>query len=206
MKTHRNCIVIVAVAAVLLSSSLSIGASVEVTGDFKLNGAGSGVVFPDGTVQTTASAPTWHQILPEGQRFVLVMDNYAVLDKETGLVWVRSPRTRASWYNAEEQCTASYNAGRFGWRLPTIQELASLIQYHGAELPWFLPIGHPFDLEWDYNWVEHWSITTHAAHPSGAWAVHFYALGWDGTPVIPVDKDTLLHVWCVRGGSGPDSQ
>ena len=91
MRTHRNCIVIVAVTAVLLSSSLSIGASVEVTGDFKVNGAGSGVVFPDGTVQTTAAAPTWHQILPAAQRFVMVMNNQAVLDRETGLVWEKSP-------------------------------------------------------------------------------------------------------------------
>ena len=33
--------------------------------------------------------PTWSQKLPAAQRFVIVLDGAAVLDKETGLVWER---------------------------------------------------------------------------------------------------------------------
>ena len=34
--------------------------------------------------------PTWSQILPASERFVLVMGDEAVLDKETGLVWAKN--------------------------------------------------------------------------------------------------------------------
>ena len=37
--------------------------------------------------------PTWSQKLPAAQRFVIVLDGAAVLDKETGLVWEKSPDT-----------------------------------------------------------------------------------------------------------------
>ena len=35
--------------------------------------------------------PVWSQILPASERFELVLDGKAVLDKETGLVWERTP-------------------------------------------------------------------------------------------------------------------
>ena len=78
--------------------------------------------------------PTWSQKLPAAQRFVIVLDGEAVLDKETGLVWERSPKVRIppwdqylyNWTQAIGSCTTSYVGGRMGWRLPTIQELASL--------------------------------------------------------------------------------
>src|SRR3972149_10444596 len=52
-----------------------------------------------------------------------------VLDKETGLVWERNPYSiPQSWYAAHYICIAeTYYSGRGGWRLPTIQELASLV-------------------------------------------------------------------------------
>ncbi len=199
MKTHRNCIVIVAVAAVLLSSSLSIGASVEVTGDFKLNGAGSGVVFPDGTVQTTASSPTWHQILSAAERFVLVMNNNeAVLDKETGLVWEKSPGTGLNtWTDAITLCFDKFLGGRKGWRLPTIEELASLTLVNLSPPDWTsLPAGHPF---MNVTRSGYWSATTFAPLPSHALRVHF-GLG----SVYAGDKTDPVAAWCVRGGQGVD--
>ena len=58
MNRQRTCLVIVAIAVMVFSSALSFAApltSVEVTGDFKVSGAGSGVVFPDGTRQMSAA-------------------------------------------------------------------------------------------------------------------------------------------------------
>ncbi len=37
-------------------------------------------------VPTTQTQPSWDQVLPASERFVLVMGGAAVLDKETGLV------------------------------------------------------------------------------------------------------------------------
>lgn len=35
--------------------------------------------------------PTWSHTMPAAQRFEVVFDGEAVLDKETGLVWEQSP-------------------------------------------------------------------------------------------------------------------
>src|SRR5262245_29501247 len=35
--------------------------------------------------------PVWNRVLPDNDRFQLVMGDVAVLDKETGLVWQRVP-------------------------------------------------------------------------------------------------------------------
>lgn len=57
-----------------------------------------GIMFPDGTLQTTANIGPWGQILPATKRFKLVMGGAAVLDQKTGLVWEKSPSTTTkSW-------------------------------------------------------------------------------------------------------------
>lgn len=116
-----------------------------------------GVKLPDGTVQTTASAPTWHQILPAAQRFVLVMNNNeAVLDKETGLVWEKSPTSNTSaWTAAISYCRGKAVGSRKGWRLPTVEELASLVDTAMSNPA--LPSGHPFI---NAQAVGYWSVTT----------------------------------------------
>ena len=182
----------------LLSSSLSIGASVEVTGDIKLNGTGSGVVFPDGTVQTTAAAPTWHQILPAAQRFVMVMSNQAVLGKETGLVWEQAPSTSTStWPSVQIHCNEMTLGNRKGWRLPTVQELASLVDPTQSDP--VLPAGHPFT---NVQSTGYWSATTVATNTSNAWVVDFD----DGSVVGWNKSGSAWFVWCVRGGQGVDPQ
>jgi hypothetical protein len=91
--------------------------------------------------------PAWSQTLPAGQRFVLVMGGAAVLDKETGLVWEKSPSSRDStWLDAQLHCNVNSAGGRFGWRLPVIQELASLIDPSVPEPGPTLPPGHPFTI------------------------------------------------------------
>jgi hypothetical protein len=81
--------------------------------------------------------PAWDQSLPVATRFVVLTNwaSAAVLDKETGLVWERSPSsTTFKWQNAidptlsaRRHCTALITGGRKGWRLPPTPELASLI-------------------------------------------------------------------------------
>src|SRR3984893_6524811 len=79
------------------------------------------------------ATPSWDQKLVYFQRFICVTDwnNEAVLDKETGLVWQRSPLVHnGAGVNFVDAVRACYNAdtgARMGWRLPTPEELTSLI-------------------------------------------------------------------------------
>jgi hypothetical protein len=124
----------------------------------------------------------------------------AVLDKETGLVWERSPdTTMRDWYSAKSQCYRSKLANRKGCRLPTVEELASLVddtQTYPA-----LPLGHPFNVQSGI----YWSSTTYASYatiplPPSAWHVGFSNGG------VNVDgKSNGYYVWCVRGGQGHDA-
>jgi hypothetical protein len=77
--------------------------------------------------QAEAAQPEWSNKIGGAARFKLVLDNAAVLDKETNLVWERSPDTSGgNWTDAQSFCSTRSVGGRKGWRLPTIQELASL--------------------------------------------------------------------------------
>jgi hypothetical protein len=154
--------------------------------------------------QTTANGPyyatpSWDQQLPASTRFI-VLSNWssaAVLDRETGLVWEQSPSTTgANWYNQSFHCMNLNTGGRTGWRLPTIQELLSLVDRSQSNPA--LPSGHPFGNVQSSNY---WSATTLAFGATGAWLVAFN----DGN-VGTFDKSFGFLAWCVRGGPGVDGQ
>src|SRR6266446_7070038 len=69
----------------------------------------------------------------------------AVLDRETGLVWEQSPSTSTfTWEDAQIHCNQLTVGNRIGWRLPTLQELASLVDGDPANTSSpRLPPGHP---------------------------------------------------------------
>lgn len=140
--------------------------------------------------------PTWSQILPAAQRFQLVMGSAAVLDQETGLVWEQSPDTEPQgWLFAQLSCNVRTVGGRLGWRLPTLQELASLVDPTQSNPA--LPAGHPFS---NVQSSGYWSASTEAGSLSLAWLVNLLGfVGNDG-------KTNAYHVWCVRGGQGVDPQ
>jgi len=167
----------------------------ELTVNGKLTVSG-GVKFPDGTVQNTAAAPTWHQILPAADRFELVMGGEAVLDKETGLVWERSPHTfPRDWVNAIIRCYTLELAHRKGFRMPTLEELASLVDTLNEDPA--LPSDHPFiNVQSD----TYWASTTVAHDTLYATSVSFN----DGSVYYGDGKAYSRYVWCVRGGQGHD--
>ena len=143
--------------------------------------------------------PTWSQILPASTRFVLVMGGVAVLDKETGLVWERTPDFHLiEWLDAQVHCNTLTVGNRKGWRLPTIQELASLVDPSVAPPGPTLPSGHPFSgLTSPYL-----SATTSGNVSTFVWAVDFT----NGNVINNVNKSSEVFVWCVRGGQGVDPQ
>jgi hypothetical protein len=171
-----------------------------VAGNFQVIGTGNGIEFPDGTLQTTAASPTWHQLLPSDDgdpvtgcnstRFKCVMNDQAVLDKETGVVWERSQyMTFMDWEDASYHCHSREAGGRLGWRLPSIEELTSLVDKSNTNPA--LPTGHPFE-----NMLanQYWSGTTYATNSELARSVHF-SVGTVGTS----DKLSTFYVRCVRG-------
>lgn len=146
--------------------------------------------------------PAWSNILKAKERFELVLNNEAVLDKETGLVWERNPDpTRRTWYEDVVACTKKVVGDRMGWRLPTVEELASLIDPTQRDPS--LPPGHPFVGVGNVYYTMTTTADAELGTGSGynkAWAVGFYA-GYFG-PTQPPGKTIEIPAWCVRGGHG----
>jgi len=170
------------------------------TGIFLPGPVGAGDLEPPGPPGSTMKtldqiSPTWSQKIPGADRFELVLDGEAVLDKETGLVWEQDPWTATSvWADACNECYIKYVGGRGGWRLPTVEELASLVDV--TQNSPALPVGHPFSS--DVQSSGYWSSTTYVPVPAYAHYVSFY-----GGLVSNTDKNlNVHHVWCVRGGHG----
>ena len=190
MRDHGKSVWMSAIAVALVAGVLSLPA---------LLGAGDlDPGAPPGPTMKTLDEipPTWSQKLDAAERFVPALDGGAILDKETGLVWEQSPDTSGNiWASACSHCYQREVDGRKGWRLPTLEELASLVD--ATQISPALPSGHPFDdVE---NW-HYWSATTYADDTSSAWYVIF-----DHGQIFPATKDSAKYVWCVRGGQGHDA-
>jgi hypothetical protein len=164
---------------------------------------------------------SWNRVINSPDRFRVLSDfgDAAVLDKETGLVWERRPTGGTpTWQGAHEACIGTIIGNRFGWRLPTIQELATLLDrtvrdgVHPA-----LPHGHPFE---NVQAFWYWSATSSLVLSRivdlqssfrtrvqtavwGDWAavVDFRDGDTDNAP-----KTNRTFAWCVRGGQGVTPQ
>lgn len=147
--------------------------------------------------------PTWSQMLTTSERFEIIHYNsfasFYVLDKQTGLVWQGYSST-ARWANAVESCYKKEDPMP-GWRMPTIEEIASLLvrppapDINTAPPPSELPDGHPFDnVQSTY-----WSIST---NPDGDGS-SVYVLNIGSWPLVSeLDKGTSgIGVMCVLGGN-----
>ncbi len=144
--------------------------------------------------------PSWSQKLPAATRFVVLLDwnSEAVLDRNTGLVWEKSPQTvTATWNGARFGCLRKTVGGQKGWRLPSIPELASLGDPSVASPGLTLPSGHPFTNVLSTNY---WSASTDIDRPTTAWLVDFHTafvgLGF---------KSNSFQIWCVRGSSNAEA-
>jgi Protein of unknown function (DUF1566) len=140
----------------------------------------------------------WSKKLPSASRFTVLSDfgHAAVRDEETGLVWEKTLETsEVSWSDARAACADKDVGGRKGWRLPSISELASLVD-PSVKTGSSLPLGHPFT---NAQADVYWSATTMAGNPNSAWLVFF-----DTGRVSYGFKTITFHVWCVRGGINAD--
>ncbi|MDC8450125.1 MAG: DUF1566 domain-containing protein [Nitrospira sp.] len=150
-----------------------------------------------GGVQDGNHTLRWDRNLPAAQRFVILpaFNNQAVLDKNTGLVWERSPATTVmDWRGTRVTCANNNTGGQKGWRLPSFAELSSLVDPSVAPGP-TLPPGHPFlNVESGY-----WSASSDADDPTRAWFVNF-----NFGNVNTFGKAATSRAWCVRGGINAD--
>jgi hypothetical protein len=152
-------------------------------------------------------APSWHGSLSAGgacasARFACVLGDGAVLDNETGLVWDEVPDGQRTWAAAVDYCYATNIAGKAGWRLPTVEELRSLVDA-SAPAPPKLPVGHPFSAD-DVIATSidfYWSATTSNTNTANAYAVTFFSGNVNSAKV----KSESHYTWCVRGGAAHDA-
>jgi hypothetical protein len=170
-----------------------------------------GLVAPSSARAQVIPSPPWGEPIQDPSRFVVLasFNNEAVYDNETGLVWEQAPNdlTR-SWFLAQADCNTRAVGNRKGWRLPTIQELASLIDPTVSDPGPTLPAGHPFSnvhTPGPTNSALYWSATT-VDSPSSttvAWVVEF---GSGGVGNFDKLRNASTYHWCVRGGQGVNPQ
>ena len=148
------------------------------------------------------ATPSWDQQLPAATRFI-VLSNWnseAVLDRETGLVWHRSPLLLGAQTLRDASRSCLFPKGnRAGWRLPTVNELASL--FDPANPP--LPSGHPF-LGLPPDNAIFWSATASFGEDGWQRGVGYLTFSSGGvtflTTSVFVSPQNTAFVWCVRGG------
>jgi uncharacterized protein DUF1566 len=102
-----------------------------------------------------------------GPRFVVRDD--IVQDSTTGLMWTRKNvhSSRLNWSGAKEACSKARDGGFDDWRLPTIQELLTLVDYSRTSPAIDISV-----FECESSW--YWSATPYSASPGDyAWCVYF---------------------------------
>ncbi len=147
-----------------------------------------------------------------------------VTDNQTGLIWLKNANClgsqypsidkdsipgdgKVSWQNAQTlvkglntghlpECDANHN----DWRLPTVQEIQSLVHYGfsnpamsnaAGTKPW-----QPDDVFSNVKSDNYWTSTPDAANPNFAWRIRF-----DRGLVFTEHKTYSFYVWPVRDGN-----
>lgn len=124
-------------------------------------------------------------------RFVASDDS--VLDKLTGLTWTRNANLTngtVSWKEAfalADRLNNEHHADCTGWRLPTINELESLVD--ASQTVPALPADHPFTNPGEV----YWSSTNSAFEPDWAMCLYLHK----GAVGVGFKRGEPLGVWCV---------
>jgi hypothetical protein len=117
-----------------------------------------------------------------------------VLDRLTGLVWVRNGGLRGAaltWTGAVSYCQSLVYEGRDDWRLPSRFEMESLTDLGQSASP-VLPTGHPFT---NVFTEAYWTGTTDAQSTGNVWTVSM-----DNSRVERSTRTASRQVWPVAGG------
>ena len=144
---------------------------------------------------------SWDQkINIASKRFVVLasFNNEAVLDKETQLVWQRTPAAEMATSRsfAASICGLRNIGDRLGWRLPSFHEMTSLANPSAVPGSLALPAGHPFmAVPKGFYWT--------ATVVVGSTSSVGYVVGLDNAgSLFAQESSDPAYFWCVRGG-GP---
>lgn len=140
----------------------------------------------------------WTDKLMFSRRFKVVLDMEAVLDRETGLIWERSPdqSNLMNWEAAIRYCQNVTIGGRKGWRLPTVEEILSLVDPSQSNPA--LPEQHPFVAVVSHDYL----TATTVMRNSGQQQDIVVTVGIGDAHTGQENKNQDGFVWCVRGGNG----
>jgi len=166
----------------------------------KLNAGGGGAPLPSTGGAAGNFTMRWDTNKPSAERFTVLADfgDAAVRDNNTGLVWERSPDMMELWIDARLKCLnkpVPAVGGTRGWRLPSIPELASLVD-PSVSLGLKLPPGHPFLTVASGTY---WSATTSASNGSSFGTGSILSVSFDDGLVGTTSKGSPANYWCVRG-------
>ena len=117
-----------------------------------------------------------------------------VTDTSTGLMWQQSSYddSRKTWEQALAYCEELNLGGHTDWRMPTIKELRSLVDY---SIPYPGPTINTTYFPGMVASLWYWSSTTYAYSTKSAWGVDFDNGGDSST-----SKNYSSYVRAVRGG------
>ena len=144
----------------------------------------------------------WDTNKQSASRFTVLAEfgGAAVRDNNTGLVWEQMPTTMLSWTDARFQClnkAVPAVGGTRGWRLPSVTELASLIdQPQGMGTPIIIP-----SVFTGVQLGNYWSATSIADGGS----INKFSVSFQDGSVGTTSKTSTNNVWCVRGSMSESS-
>ena len=114
-----------------------------------------------------------------------------VTDTSTGLMWQQSTGSATyTWDQAKAYCVDLDLGGKSDWRLPTRNELQSMVDYTKKN-PSINPSFFPGTVA-----ANHWTSTTNASNTSNAWGINFY----NGNASCDYMKTSAYYVRAVRAG------
>lgn len=170
--------------------------TVVATDTFDLEG---GRFFADlltGAIYTAPPPANTYVICVQGdwpRRDWRVVSESVALDRSLALMWTRRVQSSRTWLEALAHCEGLELAGYGDWRMPTLQELGSLLESING-------VTSPSAEVFDWSREEHlWSATPDGVRSDGtAEGSLVRTLRGDGDPEVAAPLESALGWLCVR--------
>ncbi|MBF0468950.1 MAG: DUF1566 domain-containing protein [Desulfamplus sp.] len=128
----------------------------------------------------------------EATPYLTVAIDGIIIDLTTGLMWEQATGDNGNmmiWEEALDYCENLTLGGHADWRLPTVKELRTIVDYTRKS-----PAINK-DIFFDAETSFYWSSTTDSTNTANIWGIYFVS----GVGISGV-KDNISHVRAVRGG------